>query len=286
MGSGSSPENGGEVDLVLDLERRVKIEPDIDAFTEALRRLGELQGKTQREVVLDQGALWCRDAIKLLPPFGKTPLKESAGSQKKVGETAVGRDVDRIFRGMDSVFAIVRKPEIAKVFKRIATTKNALKAEAILRDVGFKKVAGVVERPDKDKHNNSRNAQGRARKGNPQWFAFKSQTVERFKKAKRKTVGIAKAGFLFALYSIDSLRGASTFKPPAWVARHRGMPGSFLGRGSDNIFEIKCSNDIPFAQKHSDRVEREGWRARMIAAPRQADALYKAMARKAAQLKL
>jgi len=264
----------------------VKIEPDIDAFTEALRRLGELQGKTQREVVLDQGALWCRDAIKLLPPFGSSPLKESAGSQKKLGESAIGRDVDRVFRGMDSVFAIIRKPEIAKVFKRIASTKNALKAEAILREIGFKKVAGVVEKPDKDKHNYSRNENGRARKGNPQWFAFKSQNVERFKKAKKKLTGVAKAGFLYALYAIDALRGKSTFRPPAWVARHRGIPGAFTGSGSDNIFEIRCSNDLPFAQKHSERVEREGWRARMIAAPRQAEALYKATARKAAQMKL
>lgn len=283
MGCGSSPENGGEVDLVIDLERRVKIEPDIDAFTEALRRLGELQGKTQREVVLDQGALWCRDAIALHPPFGKTPLKEGGPTQNKIGQISTKRDVDRLFRGVGGT---LRKPELEAAWRRISRKRDTLAAGVALKDFGFKRVAGVVDQVNEEKHNAHRNTRGGIRKGTAQWITWNANQVKKFQLSKAKLVGRAKAGWLVALSAINALRGKSTFRVPAFVARHTNEPGSFTDTGSDDVFGIVCSNNVPFAQKHLPRIEREGWRARMIAAPRQADALYKAMARKAAQLKL
>lgn len=261
----------------------MKIEPDIDAFTESLRRLGELQGKTQREVVLDQGALWCRDGIALMPPFGKTPLRESGGTQKEVGTKASGRDVDRLFRG---VGGSLKSGILESAWRRIVRKRNKISAEAVLKDFGFKRVAGMVDQPTAETHNAHRTPKGRIRKGGAQWLTWQSAAVKKFKTGKQALVGRAKAGWLVALAAINALRGKSTFRVPAWVARHKDEPGSFSGVGSDDIFGIVCTNSVPFAQKHVERIEREGWRARMIAAPRQADALYKAMVRKAAQLKL
>lgn len=261
----------------------MKIEPDIDAFTESLRRLGELQGKTQREVVLDQGALWCRDGIALMPPFGATPLKEAPKSQYIIGWKASGRDVDRLFRGIDGT---LRDGILEKAWRRIVRKRNKISAEAVLKDFGFKRVAGVVDEPNTEIHNAHRTPKGKVKKGGSQWLTWRSSAVKKFKTGKQALVGRAKAGWLVALAAINSLRGKSTFRVPAWVSRHRDEPGSFSGVGSDDIFGIVCTNSVPFAQKHVERIEREGWRARMIAAPRQADALYKAMVRKAAQLKL
>lgn len=263
----------------------MKIEPDIDAFEEALRRLTELQGKTMREVVLDQSALFCRDGIQLLPPFGRTPLREGASVQKSIGFRATGRQVNRLFRGMDTTWA-VRNPEINEAFKRLARKKNAVGAENFLKRIGFKRVAGVVEHASEELHNRGRNKKGRVERGGSQWFTFKASSVDRLRKLKEKAVGRAKAGFLFAMSAIDSLRGRSTIRIPAFVARHRGEPGSFQDLGADDRYGVVVANLVPHAQKHNERVEREGWRARMFMAPRQAEKLYRAMARKANQLKV
>jgi hypothetical protein len=264
-------------------QARVKIEPDIDKFTESLKRLAELQGKTQREVVLDQGALWCRDAIALHPPFGKTPLKESGPSQNKIGQLATKRDVDRLFRGVGGT---LKNTDLEKAWRRLSRKRNTLAAEVALKDFGFKRVAGFVEAATEEKHNAHRNTRGGIRKGSAQWFTWQANKVKQFKLSKSKLVGRAKAGWLTALSAINALRGKSTFRVPAFVARHTNEPGGFTDVGSDDVFGIVCSNNVPFAQKHLPRIEREGWKARMIAAPRQAEHLYKAMVRKAAQLKL
>lgn len=264
----------------------MRIEADIDGFQEAIQRLAELQDKTTKEVVLDQGALFCRDAIQLMPPFGNTPLKEAHGIQRAIGEKAVRRGINRLFRGMDSMWAM-RNPEIDKAFKRIARKKNALEAEVFLREIGFKRVAGVVDAPTPELHNKFRNAKGKVEKGGAQLFTWKASVVERFRKAKYKLIGLAKAGFVFASVAINSLRSVKgKARIPAWVARHSNAQGAFEDFGSDDSFGIIISNLVPHAQKHDERVKREGWVARTIAAPRQAEAIYKAMVRKARSLKL
>lgn len=252
------------------------------SFRKALDWIAKLQGKTKQEVVLDQGALFCRDSIALTPPFGKTPLKEAKGDQRKVGEKAVLRDIQRAIRGMDKMWAM-RKPGIDKAFKRLSRTRNTLAAEQFLKDVGFKRVAGVVDAASEDVHNSLRSPRGKVHRGLAQFFTWKAASVDRLKRLKLRAVGRAKAGWLVALTAIDALRGKSTYKPAAWVARHNNEPGSFSHMGSDDVFGIICANQIPYAQKHKDRIEREGWKARMIAAPRHAQSLYKAMERKARQ---
>lgn len=260
----------------------MKIEPDIRSFRNALDWIAKLQEKTKREVVLDQGALFCRDSIALTPPFGKIPLKEAKGDQRKVGEKAVIRDIQRAVRGMDKMWEM-RKPGVDKAFKRMARTHNTLAAEQFLKDVGFKRVAGVVEAATEELHNSLRSPRGKVHRGMAQFFTWKAVSVERLKRLKLRAVGRAKAGWLVALAGIDALRGKSTYKPAAWVARHSGEPGSFSQMGTDDVFGIICANQIPYAQKHKDRIEREGWKARMIAAPRYARNIYKAMERKARQ---
>lgn len=263
----------------------MKIEPDMQSFQEALSRLAELQDKSMREVVLDQGALFCRDGMNLMPPFGKTPLKEPKGTQKQVGTIAILSQVARHIRGMDTAHGI-RNPKVQDAFKKLARKRNTLAAEQMLAGVGFKRVAHVVDAPTQELHNASRNKRGRITKGVAQFFTWKTSAVERFKKTKLKNLGRAKAGWLVALSGINALRSKSTFKPPAWVARHTGEPGSFTNVGSDDKFGIVCTNAIPYAQKHVERIEREGWKARMIAAPKQAEAIYKGLLRKAKALKL
>lgn len=258
----------------------IKVAPDEAGFRSAIARIAELQKKTLREVILDQAALFIRDGIKLVPPFGKVPLKESATTQKRAGETATKRDVGRVFRTLDPDKTDVR---MVTAFRKVAAKRGPLAAEALLRRFRFKQVAGVTDAPNEELHNASRNHMGRVSRKQPRWYTWKDSALTRFKKAKEKLVGRAKAGFLYALAMVDSLRGKPTFKPPSWVARHRGEPGSFSSMGSDDKFGVTVSNDVGFAQKHADKVQREGWKARMIAAPRYAENLYRGMARQAAR---
>lgn len=256
----------------------IKVQPVLAAFRGALQRLAELQKKTMREVILDQAALFIRDGMKLLPPFGKTPLKESATAQKRVGELATGRDVGRAFGTLNPDRTDIR---MVTAFRNTARKHGPLAAERLLQRFKFKRVAGVIDSPSEELHNAARNERGRVSRKQPRWFTWKDAALTRFKKAKEKAVGRAKAGFLYALMQVDAMRGKSTFRAPSWVARHTGEPGAFTHVGSDDKFGITASNNIPFAQKHTERVEREGWRARMIAAPRQAENLYRGMVRQA-----
>jgi hypothetical protein len=254
----------------------MKIEPDMQAFEAALKRLAQLQRKTMEEVVLDQGALFCRDAIKLHPPFGKTPLVENPTVQKAVGLRAVQRDVSRYIRGINNAKGI-RDEKVAKAIRRLGRKGKESALQAILKDAGYKRVAGVVGSPSEAQHNSSRNTRGRVKKGTPQYFTWNNAAVEGFKKRKKEEVGRAKAGWIVALGEINAMRGKSTFRIPAWVARHHGEPGTFNATKTDDKFGIVCSNAIPFAQKHKARIEREGWIARTIAAPKHAEAIYQGM---------
>lgn len=261
----------------------IKFQPQVESFQEALRRLVELQGKTMKEVILDQAALFVRDGIRLLPPFGKTPLKEPDRTQRVVGETATRRDVNRSFNTLD-------KPEInsklREAFLKQARKGNFITAERLVKRFKFRSVASVITEATHDIHNTKRNHKGRVPKKSPQYFVFKKNSITRLSGKLEKLVGRAKAGFLYALEQINAMRGKATYKAPSWVRRHPSEPGTFVNVGSDDQFGITASNAVPFAQKHAERVQREGWTARMIAAPRQADAIYRGMLRKARQLKL
>ena len=260
----------------------MKIEPDMPKFQAALTQLAKLEGKTSREVVLDQGALFARDSMKATPPFAGAPIKEGMPAQKKVGDIAISRDVQRSFKAMDDVGAL-RDPSLAKAFKRIARGKQSLAAEKLLKDAKYLAVAGVVDEPTERLHNMARNAAGKVTRKRGQWFTWRKSAVNRFITLKKATLGRAKAGWLIVMAGINDLRGHSTFQPSPWITRHTSEPGAFKGTGTDHIFEIICSNDIPFAQKHTPNVEKVAWRSRMISAPKQAEKLYRAMERKAKQ---
>lgn len=272
----------------------VQFKPDLDAFNEALSRLAELQGKTMREVVTDQAALFCRDAIRMTPPFGRTPLTESFSVQRDVGEKATDRDVRRGFRAIDSLGrykggkgsrSTKDNEALRKRLDKLIRANNWLLLDVVLKEMRMRWVAGVIKAPSAEIHNRMRNARGRVSKAQGNYFVPKQSAVERFAKEKQRTEGRMKAGWMWVVNGLNAIRTAKV-KIPNWISRHTSEPGTFVVTDADDKFGIVGANRIPWAQKHGEKVHKEAWTARMISAQKQADKLYKAMVRKARQLKV
>ncbi len=260
--------------------------PDIDLFQNAIKELATLLGKSVKEVVLDEASFFARDSAKMMPPFGKTPIKESWSAQKKLGERAVDLQVNRAFKPLD-YFKKWKNDKVVKAMLRLATVKkfNPLAIEHAIRQMGMKRISGVIEKPTEDAHNASRGSDGRVRKRQAQWFVRRKADVDRYAKSQLAELGKMKDGWMVALSKIDAMRKKVT-AVPAWITRHNETRGTLdIHEADKGDFGLVASNTVAYAQKHASQAWKQALQARYIGAQKRAYMTLKAMERKARQIK-
>jgi hypothetical protein len=256
--------------------------PDIDLFQNSLKELATLLGKSVKEVVLDEASFFARDSAKMMPPFGKTPIKESWAAQKRIGERAVGLQVNRAFKPLDW-FEKWKNDKVVKGMLRMAKGRNfnPLAVENAIRQMGFKRIAGVIDRPTEEAHNASRGSDGRVRKRQAQWFVRKKSDVNKYEKTQLAELGKLKDGWGVAISAIDALRGKLTKLPP-WITRHNENRGTLdIKEDNRGDFGLIATNAIPYGQKHASSAWEQAIKARYIGAQKRAYMILKAMERKA-----
>lgn len=161
--------------------------------------------KTLGQVLREQSGLLARDTIALTPPFAGAPdLTNSFASDRKVGRSAVARDIRQIYATTATLFSYASgsgadDPQAAgKAAVKLAKTGDAAALHALLKRlnvVHFNEAALVSPEPDPAIHQNSRNARGRVRYVKPRQIVTSSASLNRYIKAKTDNVGRHKKGW-------------------------------------------------------------------------------------------
>jgi hypothetical protein len=239
-------------------------------FRQELGRIAAISGKALSEVIDQQAGLFVQDASSFTPPFGKAPIKEGSATKKKVGNTAVKRDIARAFSPITELGIYLnssdRGAHLSKGLRRAVRTKDTLLAEMILNNVGGKlRGRNVVQSPTVELHNSMRNRRGRVDKTRS-YFTLSSQAVlNRYTKKIQEHVGLGKAGWNQALHGLK----LTAFE---WVEKHSRSRGIFAREGGDTP-SVTVGNAVPFVQSSAPRIETQAWNNRMRNVTKQREAL-------------
>lgn len=211
----------------------VKLTVDTSGYTQAIKAwAAQLTDKDLPQVMREEMGLLVERCIQLTPP---PHGKGSQQAAKQLGEGAVNRDVNRLFRPMsgnlseygESVFAAAKDLASQLRSKRLSEAIERLSAKGDL--AGLKKIlsnmkvgtGGILYQATEDIHTKNRDRRGRVRKSSSPYFVSEGKSLARLLALKIKHVGGIKAGWLAA-----ALR-YKTKNIPAWVSRHGSGNGSF-----------------------------------------------------------
>jgi hypothetical protein len=223
--------------------------PTIDIDPASMRRLNETIAKFTTEIGLDsvkvlkdQGRLFVRDLIKVTPPFGDATFSESYNTQRKAGESAVERDIRKVFVPLRQFAENVSKtnPELGvtltmkggitgsnianRKLKRSSNRIDMQALEAIFRNMGME--GRVMLNVDPAIHEKARGRRGRVRRATPV-VVVNEKSIDKYIKEKQGHIGKAKAGFMKAAIGL-AVKGI-----PNWIRRHM-TPGVFRDQTGAN----------------------------------------------------
>lgn len=219
------------------------IKIDYRKFQREIRELSERKRGGAAAVLKQQARLLTGDLLKYTPPFDpKSPVSASFNSQRKAGEAAVKRDVERGQKDIRSLDMIANGD---KRIKALVRKRNLAALETILRRSGFRN-AQVFSEATLARHNSMRTRYGVIR-SHRQNFVMNGRSIKTVERTKLKGVGKAKAGWKPA---------AARFGPkiPAWISRHGGE-GSYTDRSLDNLRPyIEVVNSVPHLQSSAQRL--------------------------------
>lgn len=219
------------------------IKIDYRNFQREIRALSERKRGGVAAVLKQQARLLTGDLLKFTPPFDpKSPISASFNSQRKMGEAAVKRDVERGQKDIRDLDMIANgSPRIKALMRK----RDLQGLENVLRRSGFRN-AQVFSEATLARHNSLRNRYGIIRRSQ-QNFVLNGRSIKSVEREKLKGVGKAKAGWKPA---------ATRFGPkiPAWISRHGGA-GSYTDRSTDNFRPyIEVVNSVPHLQTSAQRL--------------------------------
>lgn len=249
-------------------------------FDDSLRKIAELSQRTMEDVLKQQAGLIARDAMRLTPPFGKNPLKEAMGTQKKSGEGAVSHDVDLVFKPLDG-YGIVNSTQtykhgnLSERIRKAVRAKDFTLAEALLNKAGLKPLA-VIDKATIELH---RDKVGKALR--PKGRAYRvrvASSIDRLKRQIKSQIGEAKAGWLKALRLFDR-----EWNAPKWIKRH-GETGSIaMEHPHETKPAVTVGNSIDYVQDRAPDIVDLVWRVRVHAARKQVGHIERGLKAKAAR---
>jgi hypothetical protein len=242
-------------------------------FRNELGLIAQISGRALADVILQQAALFTKDASGFTPPFGKAPSTESGGDKKKIGNKAVKRDIERAFSSVQNLRVYQPVGEGAPFNKaftdslRRAVRRKDTRLVSDLLGRASTKFAGrkVAESPSVELHNSMRNARGGVTKTRSIFILRAQSAINSFASRIQTHVGLGKAGWNEPLNKL-------AVKPPAWVQKQTRSVGIFKQEGGDTP-SVTVGNAVPFVQSSASRIEANAWNNRMRNATKQREAL-------------
>ena len=186
-------------------------------------------GITVQYLCNDQMQLACKDAIKFSPPWAAG--KPGTGTaQRKTGEGAAEKDIERAFARIEDVVVFVSSN--GKTMARSKKTGVVYEIDAALVNPNIESL-----------HRKLRNRKGRVPRQARQALV-KGKELVQYIKATSAHVGKLKASWIPALTHYASRTGASV-KLPAWIRRHAGS-GTYSGTiSNDGKGSITATSTAP-----------------------------------------
>lgn len=194
----------------------------VEEFRTQVSRLVTLTGRDAGEVVKSEGRLLVQDAMRMTPPFANAPSTESLNAQRKTGEKAVERDINKVFAKLKSLK--VRDKRIRKDLARAIRKRDFARVKIILKYMKLP-VEDAMREADPAVHEHKRDRRGRVQRNKNKVWILNEPSLNRIIREKKKHVGKAKAGWAAAA------RGLGV-KLPNWITRH-SSPGAFKDNTKD-----------------------------------------------------
>ncbi len=250
-------------------------------FEEDVKKIAALTGRTLVDALKQQAGLAARDAMRVTPPFGKSPIKEAFGVQRKMGNNAIEKDVSMTFKPLKEyrIFGREWHFEHGDIGLRIKKAVRGGKrqdlnlAEALLNKVGLKPLA-VIEKANiqlmRQKTGKRLRVSGRA------YRVINAASIKKLTIGMQTHVGEAKAGWMRALRMFDR-----TEKLPAWITRHGDNGGIAFESPSETKPVVTVGNSIDYVQDRAPAIVDLVWRIRYHAARAQVGHIERSLKAKA-----
>lgn len=259
-----------------------------------LKRLAQLSGKELHVVLMEQGLLFAKDALKLTPPFGNAPIKESIDTQLTVGRVAIHRD---LLGGRGGAWSDPKRGIFRSIPPAVAGSAEVSALSGMVKL--FVRKDGTVYGTDRQlyrpgasmaemraHHQAHRRADGRvtsagARSRDVGRWKFISQMVvnpgeiDSYLKQVYALVGTGKAGWIPAIkglgaklkasLGIKRIAGASV---PRQLSKLRQSGRWRDGTSSQKPF-VEVFNEVPYLQKQAAHILSRTWENRLRNLPKQ-----------------
>lgn len=247
----------------------------VDDHKSALLEMSKFK-KDFGKLLRQQGKLAIRDMAKFTPPFSETTSQESFASQRKVGQAAVKRDIERVFTPFSKIRMLQNpKGALAKAIQ----SHNWQEVEQIMQRSGFPN-ARVFQTVEPSIHDRARNRRGQVSKSKPlPNFVFNERALDRYIRLKQSHVGKAKSGWTTASNVLN-------VGLPNWITKQNG-PGECLDASEAPIWQrITFGNFVSWIQESGSQLQivSRALANRARAMRREAEEILKARAAKASKV--
>lgn len=240
-------------------------------------KFAAITGKSIRDVMTQQARLFVKDVVKLTPPFRSWSVRESFGEQRRMGELAVSRDIQRVFVPLENLKSYNADSPFGGAFTRAVDNRDAALLSLVMRNAyedGGVTSKDLVDSADDafrpieaSRHRAERNKRGKVKRRPRLYLAMESE-IKRYIRETLKKVGMLKGGWCAAAakYGVTL---------PNWIRRHAS--GSVVENFIAWNPSIMIRNDVDYIseQNKGNRLVNEALKRRDEAMARQIEAKLK-----------
>lgn len=224
---------------------------DVAGVNRALSRWASVSGKDITVEVQHSGRRVAANLAYRTQPFG------NSSTQQAVGQTAVRRDIYRVFATPGMLFEQVEEKSnggLAGYFYKLCRERKIGPVRKLLASLGIS--LDIGQTPKRQHHKSARNGRGRVPAGSaPRQLVLggkNGDALERYVTKIQKRVGWAAAGWSACALALGSTRGIVK-----WKKRGRKGPGTVVRRGGSQRPTVHLINSAPYISTILPPGERE-----------------------------
>lgn len=166
---------------------------------------------------------------------------------KKMGQAAVGRDINRVYASLAMACREIRQqagPKASKAFYGMMQRGEFDRAEDFLRRLNISVSRLQVQPWDSGRrHQQMRTRTGRINRGVKPVVIDNVEPLKAYIKRHKDNVGHTKSGWTNAARQIPGVKGLT--KIPQWIRKQRGPGSGIDGTRTENPF-IQLNNNVPW----------------------------------------
>lgn len=221
---------------------------DISVLVNKLRTVPGLLEKELKPLVEQQAKLFVEDMMKWTPPASKGVTGVKA---KKQGESAVARDITKIYATPKDAFAAIQEVDLAeaKRFWKLYKAGDTKAAGEILRIHGgraFQATSSFSPFDGGTMHGRFRDNRGRIRTTRVMQVVSDPGELKKYVKERQKRVGHLASGWLQAANRVGA-------RVPEWVRRQGALAGSVRVETANNRFVIVMISKVSYAARQGQQ---------------------------------